>query len=107
MQPQAIGKNYVEQVENMLRNEIEGHCIPGVGFIVTLIQILQRKKGMVQPGTGHVKVPVQYRALVFKPLTGEVMDTIITECLPLGIMCTCGPLKCFVTLKVGGIKNIN
>merc|ERR1711935_482031 len=83
----------------MLRNEIEGNCIPGVGCVVLLIQVLHRELGHVQPGTGHVKVPVKYRALVFKPLVGEVMDTVITECSELGILSTCGPLQTFVTLS--------
>eukprot|EP00915_Cephaloidophora_sp_WS-2016_P010191 GHVH01014767.1.p1 GENE.GHVH01014767.1~~GHVH01014767.1.p1 ORF type:complete len:170 (+),score=16.08 GHVH01014767.1:57-566(+) len=97
LKPEYIGQYYEQQIENTLRADMEGNCQPNIGFVIAVIQVLHREKGIVQPGTGSVKVTVKYRALVFNPQRGEVMDAVITEINSLGVFCSCGPLKIFIT----------
>lgn len=35
--------------------------------------------GIIQPGQGFVVYPVKYKAIVFRPFKGEVLDAIVTQ----------------------------
>lgn len=35
--------------------------------------------GLIQPGQGFVVYPVKYKAIVFRPFKGEVLDAIVTQ----------------------------
>ena len=43
--------------------------------------------GIIQPGQGFVVYPVKYKAIVFRPFKGEVLDAVVTQVqnLPLAI----------------------
>lgn len=34
---------------------------------------------MIQPGRGFVLYPVKYKAIVFRPFKGEVVDAVVTQ----------------------------
>ena len=35
--------------------------------------------GFIQPGRGFVVYPVKYKAIVFRPFKGEVLDAVVTQ----------------------------
>ena len=35
--------------------------------------------GMIQPSRGFVMYPVKYKAIVFRPFKGEVVDAVVTQ----------------------------
>ena len=35
--------------------------------------------GLIQPGEGFVMYPVKYKAIVFRPFKGEVLDAVVTQ----------------------------
>lgn len=35
--------------------------------------------GIIQPGQGFVVYPVKYKAIVFRPFKGEVLDAFVTQ----------------------------
>ena len=35
--------------------------------------------GLIQPGQGFVVYPVKYKAIVFRPFKGEVVDAVVTQ----------------------------
>ena len=35
--------------------------------------------GIIQPGQGYVVYPVKYKAIVFRPFKGEVLDAVVTQ----------------------------
>ena len=35
--------------------------------------------GLIQPGRGFVVYPVKYKAIVFRPFKGEVLDAVVTQ----------------------------
>ena len=35
--------------------------------------------GMIQPSRGFVVYPVKYKAIVFRPFKGEVLDAVVTQ----------------------------
>lgn len=43
---------------------------------------------MIQPGRGFVLYPVKYKAIVFRPFKGEVVDAVVTQVNKVrGVMC--------------------
>ena len=53
--------------------------------------------GLIQPGRGFVVYPVEYRAIVFRPFKGEVLDAVVSQVNKIGLRCEIGPLECFVS----------
>jgi DNA-directed RNA polymerase II subunit RPB7 len=49
----------------------------GVAVIFALIGLLL--SGIIQPGQGFVVYPVKYKAIVFRPFKGEVLDAVVTQ----------------------------
>jgi DNA-directed RNA polymerase subunit E'/Rpb7 len=62
--------------------------------------------GRVQDTSGEVIYKVKFKALVFKPFKGEILDGVITEVTDNGIMIETGPLRSFIS-KLVRFKNIN
>lgn len=52
---------------------------------------------MIQPGRGYVVYPVEYKAIVFRPFKGEVLDATVSQVNKIGLRCEIGPLECFVS----------
>lgn len=49
------------------------------GFVVAVTTIDSIGAGIIQPGQGFVIYPVKYKAIVFRPFKGEVLDAIVTQ----------------------------
>jgi hypothetical protein len=59
--------------------------------------------GKINDGTGMVTFPVAYRAIVFRPFKGEVVDAVVTQVNKMGFMAEVGPLQVFVSKHVRGL----
>ena len=57
-------------------------------------------EGKVQDTTGDIIYRVQFKALVFKPFRGEVLDGEVVEITDNGIMIQSGPLRSFISTMV-------
>ena len=84
----------METVKKKLFTEVEGTCtgkydVGGVnhiiiftlrhGFVIAVTTIDNIGLGMLQPGRGVALYPVKYKAIVFRPFKGEVLDAIVTQ----------------------------
>ena len=67
------------------------------GYIVAVTTIDSVGLGIIQPGRGFVLYPVKYKAIVFRPFKGEVLDATVVQVNKVGIMTQIGPLQCFVS----------
>ncbi|KAL6041531.1 DNA-directed RNA polymerase II subunit RPB7 [Balamuthia mandrillaris] len=54
-------------------------------------------KGQVVSGNGFVTFPITYKAVVFRPFKGEVVDAVVTQVNKMGFMAEVGPLQVFVS----------
>ncbi len=41
--------------------------------------------------------PVRYKAIVFRPFKGEVLDAVVTQVNKVGLFTEIGPLSCFIS----------
>lgn len=55
-------------------------CLPlRYGFVIAVTTIDNIGAGVIQPGRGFVLYPVKYKAIVFRPFKGEVVDAVVTQ----------------------------
>ncbi len=64
-------------LESKLYADVEGTCSGQFGYIIAVVSILDIGKGMVLPGSGQAEFVTRYRAIVFKPFKGEVVDGVV------------------------------
>lgn len=108
-------------LENKLYADVEGTCSGAYGYIIAVLSIVDIGQGNVLSGTGQAEFITVYRAIVFKPFKGEVVDGIVGEVnkvsiLPaaafpgpkltrllfqMGFFVEVGPLNVFVSNHVG------
>lgn len=66
-------------LESKLYSDVEGTCSGQFGYIIAVVSILDIGKGMVLSGSGQAEFITRYRAIVFKPFKGEVVDGVVNN----------------------------
>ena len=66
-------------LESKLYADVEGTCSGQYGYIIAVVSILDIGRGMVLSGTGQAEFVTRYRAIVFKPFKGEVVDGVVNN----------------------------
>ncbi|KAK0078448.1 hypothetical protein PV327_005062 [Microctonus hyperodae] len=97
LHPRYFGPQLLDTVKQKLYTEVEGTCGGKYGFVVAVTTIDSIGAGIIQPGQGFVVYPVKYRAIVFRPFKGEVLDAIVTQVNKVGMFAEIGPLSCFIS----------
>lgn len=69
----------LQYLESKLYADVEGTCSGQFGYIIAVVSILDIGKGMVLPGSGQAEFITRYRAIVFKPFKGEVVDGVVNN----------------------------
>ncbi|CAD5235556.1 unnamed protein product [Bursaphelenchus xylophilus] len=97
LHPKYFGPNLMESVKQKLFKEVEGTCKGKYGSIIAVTTIDNIGHGTIQPGSGFAIYPVRYKAIVFRPFQGQVIDGVVRQVNKMGIFCDIGPLSCFVS----------
>ncbi|GAM18561.1 hypothetical protein SAMD00019534_017360 [Acytostelium subglobosum LB1] len=95
--PKHCGPNLFNTATQQLHSEVEGTCSGRYGFIITITSVEFVSKGKVIEATGYVVFQVRYKAIIFKPFKGEVLDAVVTKVTNLGFFAEAGPLSIFVS----------
>lgn len=66
-------------LESKLYSDVEGTCSGEFGYIIAVVSILDIGKGMVLAGSGQAEFVTRYRAIVFKPFKGQVVDGVVNN----------------------------
>jgi DNA-directed RNA polymerase II subunit RPB7 len=106
-------------LESKLYSDVEGTCSGQFGYIIAVVSILDIGKGMVLSGSGQAEFITRYRAIVFKPFKGEVVDGVVNNVTKvrhpveqkrafltseqMGFFADVGPLTVFVSHQVRAI----
>lgn len=90
----------MDTVKQKLYSEVEGTCTGKYGFVIAVTTIDHIESGIIQPGQGFVVYPVKYKAIVFRPFKGEVLDAVVTQVNKVGMFAEIGPLSCFISHHV-------
>ncbi|KAK6637031.1 DNA-directed RNA polymerase II subunit RPB7 [Polyplax serrata] len=82
LHPRYFGPQLLETVKQKLYAEVEGTCTGKYGFVIAVTLIDNIGAGLILPGQGFVVYPVKYKAIVFRPFKGEVLDAVVTQSIP-------------------------
>jgi hypothetical protein len=77
LHPSYFGPRMQQYLESKLYSDVEGTCSGQFGFIIAVVSISDIGKGMVLSGNGQAEFITRYRAIVFKPFKGEVVDGVV------------------------------
>lgn len=77
--PKYFGAELLKFVRLKLMQDVEGSCDGKYGFIVAVKNINKLGYGEVESGKGYVSYHIQYEAVVFRPVKGQVIDVCVTE----------------------------
>lgn len=69
----------LQWLDDKLRSDVEGKCVGQYGYIITVLNIIDTGSGTVIPGYGAAEFLCRYRAIVFKPFKGEVLEGVVDE----------------------------
>jgi len=92
-------------------SEVEGSCTGEYGFVIGVTIIDSIGGGEILPGRGFCRFPIKYKvmthiwlihvypfkAIVFRPFKGEVVDGVVTQVNKVGLMVDVGPMGCFIS----------
>ncbi|CAL8095545.1 unnamed protein product [Calicophoron daubneyi] len=97
LHPKYFGPNLTETVKAKLFSDVEGTCSGKYGFIIAVTNIEHIGAGMIQPNRGFVQYHIIYRAIVFRPFKGEVLDAVVSQVNKVGVFAEAGPLTVFIS----------
>ncbi|XP_032410049.1 DNA-directed RNA polymerase II subunit RPB7 [Xiphophorus hellerii] len=97
LHPRYFGPNLLNTVKQKLFTEVEGTCTGKYGFVIAVTTIDNIGAGVIQPSRGFVLYPVKYKAIVFRPFKGEVVDAVVTQVNKVGLFTEIGPMSCFIS----------
>jgi DNA-directed RNA polymerase II subunit RPB7 len=100
LHPKYFGRKMDEILLQRLHAEVESTCTGRYGYIVCVTTVDSVSKGRIIEGTGMATFVVKYRAIVFRPFKGEVVDAIVTQVNQMGFFAEVGPLQVFVSNHV-------
>lgn len=66
-------------LESKLYSDVEGKCSGQFGYIIAVVSMSDIGNGIVLPGSGQAEFVARYRAIVFKPFKGEVVDGVVNN----------------------------
>ncbi|KIJ21169.1 hypothetical protein PAXINDRAFT_6942 [Paxillus involutus ATCC 200175] len=93
LHPSYFGPRMLQFLESKLYADVEGTCSGAFGYIIAVVSILDIGKGMVISGSGQAEFVTRYRAIVFKPFKGEVVDGVVNNVNKMGFFADVGPLQ--------------
>ncbi|CAO1407974.1 unnamed protein product [Diamesa serratosioi] len=97
LHPRYFGPQLLDTVRQKLYTEVEGTCTGKYGFVIAVTSINDIGSGIIQAGQGFVVYPVKYKAIVFRPFKGEVLDAVVKQVNKVGMFAEIGPLSCFIS----------
>ena len=84
LHPRFFGPNIKANLVSRLYEEVEGTCSGRFGYIVSVVDIVETSRGVLQSSTGMAEYLINYRAIVFKPFKNQVVDGIVTTVNKIG-----------------------
>jgi len=95
LHPSFFGPHIETYIRNQLFHDVEGQIL-GDYFTICVLDNILISEGKVIPGSAFAEFTVHYRAIVWKPFKGEVVDGTVGTCIEAGFFVDIGPLQAFV-----------
>ena len=92
--PNCLGPDLYSYVNQKL-NDMLGSCSIKYGYLITIFKIESIENGIVNQN-GEAIFTVSFKALVFRPLKGEILDGTVEGVERVGMELSCGSIKMFI-----------
>ncbi|KAI8906683.1 hypothetical protein EDD86DRAFT_209512, partial [Gorgonomyces haynaldii] len=92
-----FGPKIREFLRKRLHDEVEGTCSGRYGYIITVVEVIDIGRGVLQSNTGFAEYNIKYKAIVFKPFKNQVVDGVVSTVNKIGFWADVGPLQVFVS----------
>jgi len=97
LHPSFFGPTTQTYLTTKLHADVEGTCTGKHGYIISVLNINDVGAGTIQPGNGAAEFEVKYKAIVYRPFKGEVLEAIVSNVNKMGFFADAGPLQVFVS----------
>lgn len=97
IQPRFFGPRLTEEIERRLRQEMEGTCHEKYGFVLVVMGLVSRGRGVIREGAGSATFDVTYQCACQLPSKGDVIDARVESVNKMGFFCSAGSLTVFVS----------
>ena len=93
--PERQGDDIDSVVLEILRDDLEGRVVPGVGLVIAVLEASVASEGVILPiaGDPDVYYLVRYKVLAFEPVLLEVVKGHVTRAMEMGLMVSLGPIE--------------
>lgn len=99
LHPSFFNAQAEDYVKAKLYQDVEG-TNTGTMMIIAIIDIEGMSDPKILPGTGFAQYNVAYRAIVWRPFRGEVVDGLVSSVVNNGFFVDVGGLSVFVSKAV-------
>ncbi|GAA5917766.1 hypothetical protein JCM8208_004849 [Rhodotorula glutinis] len=99
MHPSYFNQALRGHLSNELRRQVEGSCSGRLGYVVAVINEETEDgswRGRIMED-GQAVFSLKYRAVVYRPFRGEVVDGVVSSVNKMGIFVDVGPVQCFIS----------
>ncbi|KAJ3081796.1 DNA-directed RNA polymerase II subunit [Quaeritorhiza haematococci] len=86
LHPQYFGPQMRGFLVKRLYEEVEGTCSGRFGYVVSVVEVVDIGKGVLQHSTGYAEFNIVYKAIVFKPFKNQVVDGVVTTVNKVGLL---------------------
>lgn len=77
--PENLGKPRLTAITQVIENLYVDKVVKDLGLVVTLYEIVSIEGGTVYPGEGSAHFHVVFKAVVFRPFVGEVLEGVLKK----------------------------
>eukprot|EP00038_Savillea_parva_P030044 m.75108 g.75108 ORF g.75108 m.75108 type:complete len:197 (+) comp8967_c0_seq2:256-846(+) len=88
--PSHFSEARLKRIELEINKKYANKVIRDVGLCILLHDLLEVGDSMIYPGDGAAQVRVSFRMVVFRPLSGEILQGRIRSCSEKGLFVTMG-----------------
>ncbi|KAK3110681.1 DNA-directed RNA polymerase II subunit [Teratosphaeriaceae sp. CCFEE 6253] len=96
LHPSYFGANSQQYITDLLYQRNEGKNT-GTMMIIAIIDVDDISEAKIMPGTGMAMFDISYRAIIWRPFRGEVVDGLVSSVLNNGFFVDVGGLNVFVS----------
>ncbi|KAF1810674.1 RNA polymerase II subunit 7 [Eremomyces bilateralis CBS 781.70] len=106
LHPSYMGPHVKDILLHRLHADVEGANMGNFYVVLIMDTGYEVSEGRIMPGTGFAEYTVHYRAVVWRPFRGEIVDGVVNSVVDGGFFVNVGPLSVFVAKSMipGEIK---
>lgn len=99
--PRYLGAQLIHHVRARVAAELEGQCVGKHGYIIKVMDLKDDAfvvdQALIDNDSGAVTIICECEVLVLRPFRYEVVDAIVIDTNPEGILAAVGPVRIFVS----------